>query len=244
MKILQLNVWDGRIKGALPKFIENNDFDVICMQEAVWTKTDEALLAHFSATTDQIKAISGLKYDSRASNWGLKTVNGQIEQGNVILSREPIETERIETVHGTYQVCETADELSNHCYTLQIIKLKSGITIVNHHGYWLPTPVGDETTIEVMKKVATHIKDINGPLIMCGDLNIIHESPAMRPLDFLRDLTHEHHIKTTLANLKFDGAVACDHILVSPEITVKSFSCLDTIVSDHKPLIAEIDYQL
>ena len=35
MKILQLNVWTGRIKGALLNFIKSNDLDVICMQEAV-----------------------------------------------------------------------------------------------------------------------------------------------------------------------------------------------------------------
>lgn len=242
MKILQLNVWDGRIKGALPKFIEENDFDIICMQEALWTKDDEALLAHFVATTDQIKSLSGLEYESRASNWGLKTIGGQIEQGNVVLSREPIINERIETVYGAYQACETVDGLIDHCYTLQIVKLKSGITVVNHHGYWLPTPVGDETTVEVMEIVASHIKNIDGPLVMCGDLNIIHESPAMRPLDFLRDLTHEYQIETTLANLKFDGAVACDHVLVSPEIKVNDFSCLNVTVSDHKPLVAVIEY--
>lgn len=31
MKILQLNVWTGRIKGALLEFLNSNDFDEICM---------------------------------------------------------------------------------------------------------------------------------------------------------------------------------------------------------------------
>ena len=243
MKILQLNVWTGRIKGALPKFIEKNDFDIICLQEAVWTKDDEARLAHFVVTADQIKTLSGLKYGSRSSNWGIKMFgDNQIEQGNVIFSREPIEKEQIETVYGTYRVCNSVEDLSDHCYTVQIIKLKSGLTVVNYHGYWLPTPMGDKTTVEVMEKVADFVRKIDGPLVMCGDLNIIHESPAMRSLDFLRDLTDENNVKTTLANLKYDGAVACDHILVSQEIKIKNFACLDTIVSDHKPLIAEIEF--
>ena len=41
MKILQLNTWTGRIKGALLEFFRKNDFDVICLQEAVWSDNDE-----------------------------------------------------------------------------------------------------------------------------------------------------------------------------------------------------------
>ena len=31
MKILQLNAWTGRIKGALGEFLQKNDYDVICL---------------------------------------------------------------------------------------------------------------------------------------------------------------------------------------------------------------------
>jgi hypothetical protein len=29
MKILQMNVWTGRIKGAIERFLRENDFDII-----------------------------------------------------------------------------------------------------------------------------------------------------------------------------------------------------------------------
>ena len=35
MKILQLNVWMGKVEGELKCFLENNKFDVICMQEVM-----------------------------------------------------------------------------------------------------------------------------------------------------------------------------------------------------------------
>lgn len=47
MKILQLNVWTGRIKGALLDFLRNNDFDIICMQEAVWSNSKQKELENF-----------------------------------------------------------------------------------------------------------------------------------------------------------------------------------------------------
>lgn len=240
MKILQLNVWTGRIKGALIDFFKTHDFDVICLQEAVWAGDNERL-ANFFATVEQIKEASGLKYELKSSNWGMEIfVDDRMEQGNVILSRYPIKREESKLVHGEYGVAKTVKDFYEHAYTLQIAELDNGVTIVNHHGYWQPTPIGNETTVEVMKKVAAVVHEIKGPVVMCGDLNIVHEAPAMRKLDFLRDLTEENGIKNTLSGLKFNGEVACDHILVNDLVEVVRFEMLPDLVSDHRALTAEI----
>lgn len=238
-KILQLNVWTGRIKGRLLEFIKENDFDLICIQEAVWSENEEVLKI-FSATVNQIKECSNLQYESRAANWYTEAFHSIIYQGNVILSREEIIDENVELVYGEEKLAENAKDLLDHCYKAQLIKLKNGLNVVNYHGYWLPNPIGDETTIKVMQNVTKMIKKATGPLVMCGDLNIIHESPAMRELDFLKDLTHEYHIDNTLNGLKFNGKVACDHILTSNDIETIKFNVIDDPVSDHKALIATI----
>ena len=102
-------------------------------------------------------------------------------------------------------------------------------------------PYENETTIQVMLKVANIVKSLDWPVVICGDFNIIHEAPAMRELDFLVDLTHKYHIDNTLSGLKFNGKVACDHILVNEGVNIKSFKVLDDIVSDHRALIADFD---
>ena len=202
---------------------------------------DNERLANFFATVEQIKEASGLQYVMESSNWGMEVFNDdRMEQGNVILSRYPIKREESKLVHGEYDVVKTVKDFYEHAYTLQIAELENGLTIVNHHGYWQPTPVGNETTVEVMKRVASIIRDIKGPVVMCGDLNIIHEAPAMRELDFLRDLTEENKIKNTLSGLKFNGEVACDHILVNDLVEVARFEMLPDLVSDHRALTAEI----
>lgn len=239
MRILQLNVWTGRIKGALLDFFKENDFDVICLQEAVWS--DSELLENFCVTVDQIKEASGLEFDFRSANWEVEAFGTKVLQGNVVLSGEKMVKCNSHLVHGKYLTYKTLGDSKRQGYTLQVVKLANGITVVNHHGYWLPTPVGDETTVEVMRKVAGFVKEIKSPLVMCGDLNIIHVSPAMRQLDFLRDLTDEFGISNTLAGLKFNGKVACDHILVSPDIEVEEFQVLEKTISDHKALVVEIN---
>lgn len=242
MKILQLNAWTGRIKGSLLDFFQKNDFDVICLQEAVWGDLPDGVLENFFVTVEQIEEASGLEYESRSSNYSLKMSTGVVQQGNVILAREKIIEEEIKSVYGENKLLESLEDLKNHEYTVQRAKLESGLTIFNHHGYWLPTPMGDEKTVEIMQKVADFVKKADGPVVMCGDLNIIHDSPAMRALDFLHDLTAENDIKNTLNSLKFNGEVACDHILVNDSIDVQNFVVSNEIVSDHKGLIAEINY--
>lgn len=242
MKILQLNVWQGRIEGALKDFLTTNDFDVICMQEAVWLEEDDNKVhSGFFATVDEIKECTGMQYDSRCYNWRVDSFLGhKLYQGNVILSRIKIVDEKIALVYDGSTELTCWDNFFDHRYMAQRVKLENGLNIVNYHGYWQKQPLGNEETVKAMKNVVSLIKETSGPLVMCGDLNIIYEAPAMRELDFLRDLTEENHVDNTLAGLKFGGKVACDHILVNGEVTVKDFQVTERIVSDHKGLIVEI----
>ena len=239
VKVLQLNVWTGRIKGALLDFFENNKFDVICLQEAIWS--DNQLLESFAASVEQIKEASGLVNESRAANWDIDALGAKVFQGNVILTRERIVNEEIKTVHGKYSTVKSDLDLYEHCYKAQIVTLESGLNILNYHGYWQKDPLGNETTISVMEKVAEMAKKATGPLVMCGDLNITSASPAMRKLDFLKDLTHVYDIDNTLSGLKFLGKVPCDHILVNNSVKVLNFEVEERIVSDHKALTCELE---
>ena len=241
MKILQLNVWTGRIKGALKDFFKDNDFDVVCLQEAVWG--DKLAASNLFVTVEQIQEITGLKYVVYGSNWGLNIFEpgNVLEQGNAILCREEIVAKKNITVYGDYKLVKSDEDFYNHAYVAQSVTLKNGLTIVNYHGYWQPEPIGNKTTVETLQKVADLIHEATGPVVMCGDLNIIYDSPAMRALDFMRDLTHENNIDNTLSGLKFNGKVACDHILVSDNVIVKDFKVLDNLISDHKALVAEIE---
>lgn len=303
IKILQLNAWNGRIKGALARYLECHDFDIICLQEAVWSAVDKGIskdelmdaelverqLSFFVDTVDQLKTASRLEYDYRTSNWGLALnfPGGRMEQGCAILSRWPFVSQEMEYVHGKYcdnillndnvvegypEVVAVEDQgFAAQRVVVRVNKTKQTegesmtkgykeLAIVNYHGYWLPDPLGDDNTVAAMMKVAKLCQkdsaagnDASGAIadrilkgslatIMCGDLNIVSDAPAMRELDFLRDLTAENSVENTLVGLKFAGKVACDHILVNDNIEVKNFGVDQSrVISDHWPLVAEID---
>lgn len=234
------------MKGALTRFLSEHDYDIICLQEAVWSEADD-FLGYFTDTVDDLKEASGLEYDARVSNWGIDLKGGEatMEQGNVILSRYPIEDIEIIPTHGEYNPKSAfsnkngADE-KQAWYALKV-KLENGLTVLTYHGYWQRDPLGNEETTRCMKIVADVLRDERGPVLMCGDLNIIADSPAMRELDFLTDLTVETGTKQTLMNLKFVKDVACDHILISDGIKWSNFEVHKELVSDHAAVSVEIE---
>ncbi len=246
MKIVQLNIWMGKIEGQLQRFFETTDADVICMQEVV-NSEDEAK-THVSRlwfdTTNILNAAGDkFPYSAYFANWASDIANGSFQMGNFIISRIPIVSRESVFVHRQYTEHTVLASMPANNSAVNIVKLENGITVVNHHGFWRRDPMGDEDSIRVFSKVADVVGPLAeaGPLVMCGDLNIVHESPAFRALDFLHDLTYENQVETTLSGMKYNGKVPCDHILVNDKMDVKSFEVLPDIVSDHLALEAVVE---
>lgn len=241
MKILQLNIWMGKVEGNLRRFLAKSDFDLICMQEVLASPDREIHLSRLCFDLSQIQKFANLPYAFFSPNWSYDLAGGSCALGNLILSRIPFTHTSSEFINGEYREHTILGESPANNLNLQIARLETGLNIVNHHGFWRPDPIGDEETVAALKKVGQIVSKIDGPLVMCGDLNVIHDAPAMRSLDFLHDLTYENNINNTLSGLKFDGMVACDHILVNDRIEVKSFDVLPDLVSDHLALTADIE---
>ena len=57
----------------------------------------------------------------------------------------------------------------------------------------------------------------------------------------MRNLIKEYDITTTRTHYYQRKEKYADYILVSPDVTVKQFSPVDTVVSDHMPLMVEFE---
>lgn len=247
MKILQINSWTGRIKDGLSRFIAEGEYDVVCIQEAIWSDDCNDYLELYVDTVDKLARMAGFDYVFKTPNYGVKALSGdtKFEIGNAILSKIPFVDTKSKTLIGEYVALGSVEDSKNRaiydCWTAQKVVLSDELAIVNYHGYWQKDPLGNETSVECMRKVADLIKDDYRPTIMCGDLNVVAESPAMRELDFMQDLTAINRVKTTLRNVRFVKDVACDHILITNELNCKSFNLINAAVSDHQALVAEIE---
>ena len=247
MKILQINGWTGRIKDGLSRFIAEGEYDVVCMQEAIWSDDCNEFLELYVDTVDKIQREAGYENVSKASNYGTKILrnNAQFEIGNVILSKIPFASVEERNILGQYTVVTDISNYKNtkdHSYTAQKAVLSNGIAVVNYHGYWQKDPIGNETTIQCMQRVAKFIKEDFRPTVMCGDLNIVCESPAMHELDFMQELIQINQIKTTLRNIRFIKDVACDHILITNDLRAEHFTTINAPISDHMALTVDISH--
>ena len=249
MKILQINAWCGRIKDGLTNYIKKENPDIICMQEAVWCDDVRAdnYVRRNADTVNKIKEECGYIYISAVPNWGLEMFGGEfiIQNGIAIFSRIPIVEEEKKLVYSEYSVRSSLSNIiepaAEHGYYAQKVVLENGLVVVNYHGYWQKDPMGNDTSVECMRKVADMKHDEERPVVLCGDLNLTYKAPAMRELDFLTDLTAKNGVKTTLRNLRFEAEVDCDHILINDKVECVDYSLHDDMVSDHLTLTVDLN---
>lgn len=248
MKLMQLNIWRGKLNNQIAKLVQAEQPDVICMQE-VFGEPD-AVISNPDRMFESLELIAeagGFDYKFFAPIYSTTYSGRSIRYGNAIVSKYPLLEQ--ETVFTRGEFIENLDVSAEFAspYNLQLARLEVGpvsVTIANHHGYWLTNPMGDQTSVDSMELVANRLKRVTGPLVLAGDLNVIPASPAMRVFDgFLEDLTATHNLKTTLSEFGKVPDVPCDHILVSPEVQVRNFSASDALVSDHKALLLEFELQ-
>lgn len=247
MKLVQLNIWQGKVGPPIARFLKQEDPDIVCMQEVNDIKgtTDGAF-----STLGEIKEQAGFDYADMAATYTFKYMNRMCIYGNAILSKHPISQDQVVFATGTYKENFDAVDDDYNIRNLQVctVSLPGGkkLRLANHHGYHLFDPLGDAASIKAMQKVADTLAGLEGPLIFCGDLNVTPDSRALKPLRNLplRNLTTEYKVKHTLSPVHYVAAgenVACDYIFVSEGVRVRHFAVSEALVSDHKPLIIEFE---
>jgi endonuclease/exonuclease/phosphatase family metal-dependent hydrolase len=246
VKLIQLNIWQGRIISHVVRFLAAEQPDIVCLQE-VYSSAEQLPGWNSFSGLEAIRAQFPEYHCFFAPVSAHSVMGKRVVYGNAILSRLPVGEEQIGFTNGEYVDDLDKQYLDNiRNYQTCTITLPDGkkLSVVNHHGYWDKNPLGTHETIASMEIAKQAAQALPNPVIMTGDLNVTDESPAMRVFDgFLEDLTTTRGVKTTLTQLAraFDNnnMVPCDHILVSPEVVVQNFTVSDEIMSDHKAVILD-----
>lgn len=246
MKLIHLNIWQGRILKHVADFLQEQQPDIVCLQEVYSSKQPVPHWESFSALEILQETNPGLRYWFFAPLFEHTVWGRQVAQGNAIASRFPISKELIEFTHGHFVKNETPEENTRNFQVCELTIGKRKLSIVNHHAYWDKSPVGTPESVMAMQKVVDAVKNLPQPIILCGDMNVRAETETMQLFSgVLENLSVTHKLETTLTQvagaLDNKNMVVCDHVLISPGITVNSFKAFDRIVSDHKALILEFD---
>jgi exonuclease III len=247
MKLVALNVWGGRIHDPLMAFLKtHSEVDFFCFQEVYHDAEGKEQVwgGNFGIFGDIVNALPSHNpffHPHLGDWWGL----GSFVKKSITVSEEG----------ETYVFKEKgySPELEVLGYTaknLQYIKTQINgklVTIVNFHGLWNGKGKNDtEDRLEQSRNIVSFIKTISGPVVLCGDFNLLPETESLqmisRELGY-RDLISEYGITSTRTSLYTKPNKYADYVFVSPEIIVENFAVLPDEVSDHAPLFLEFSVQ-
>jgi len=243
MKILQLNIWGGRLHRQIIRLIEKEQPDILCLQEVVRLPGQEAV---FISTLEELQDELQFKYVFFAPLFSFNYMNRTAELGNCIMSKHPIRSEYTEFTNLAYtenlDFTETDDYNVRNFQHAVIEILDNLFHVINHHGHHLREHKnGDESTMRQTTRIAAYIEGLVGPKILCGDFNLKPESTSLEPINsLLINHVKETEVISTRTPLTHKTE-ACDYIFTSDDIVVKRFEVLDDIASDHKALVIECE---
>ncbi|PIV07801.1 hypothetical protein COS53_00480 [Candidatus Shapirobacteria bacterium CG03_land_8_20_14_0_80_35_14] len=228
MRVLFLNVWRGELGEETKKYIvdESRNTDVFCLQEyhGDFRHKCDGKLNKFQSVFSEKHLCDKKKF----------ALANYLDNNLEIVCSGSIIGEKIGLGLGIYTKIKVNNET---------------ITIGNIHG--IPKPghkLDTKERIYQSKGIIKFFNKINGRKIIGGDFNVLPntESVEMFEKNGYVDLIKKYKIKTTRNELAWkpypnNKKLFSDYVFVSPEVKVKSFKVPNIKVSDHLPMILEIE---
>jgi endonuclease/exonuclease/phosphatase family metal-dependent hydrolase len=242
MKLIQLNIWGGKLQHQIPKFLSEEEPDIVCMQEVHDLKGPSGAVF---VTLDEIKQKCGFAYSYMSPTYSSTYQRRANSFGNAILTNLEIKHSQTVFTYGEYNndFDLTEDDFNVRNFQHVILSADgSDLNVLNHHGYLLPeTKDGNEETLEQMKTIASYVSKLNGPIILAGDFNLAPNSLSIKELEkVLVDLPVKYGVESTYNKFNSNTTVS-DYIFVNELVRSQKLEVSEELVSDHKALILEFD---
>jgi endonuclease/exonuclease/phosphatase family metal-dependent hydrolase len=242
MKLLTLNVWQGRLERVLLKHLETLDVDIACMQEAVdYGNKYNGLISSYQKVGKSL----GLENQFFSPLTTMKLGDRDVVHGNVTYSNVPFSETTTVFTKGSFTENFDFDteDYNIRAFQHSFIEVDGKkLNVINHHGHHIDAhKLGDEETLRQIQQIVDYIAKLKGAVIVCGDFNLSPESESIQLLDTkLKNLPVKYSLKTTRSQLTHKDEV-CDYIFVSDNIVVNAFAMDETIISDHNALVLDFD---
>ncbi len=243
MKILQLNIWGGRLGAQVVDLLKKEDADIVCLQEVVSIPGSETL---FMEDLDEIKSKCGYVYSLFSPQFGFGFMKRKAQFGIVILSKIPF-VDTGEVYPGLIYL-DDFDLLSDdyNVRPLQHVTVEyhdKRINILNHHGYHVPNHKnGDEETMRQCKIIVEYMEKFDGSIVLCGDFNLSPNSDSLEQINSVLVNHAKNQGVLTTRNSFTHKTEVCDYIFTSHDLETSNFKVLDDIASDHMALVINIAY--
>ena len=255
MRLLCLNTWGGRLRDPLLAFLrsQRGSVDIIALQEVL----------DGSASPGEREGVDQYSGTDRPVSPDLYRLCAKDLVGFQGFLSEPYSSlgERLATyvrdgltvghfdqveLHPPLQqvVNHTRFRANSIAQHLHVSDGRLALQVVNTHGLWIAE--GKHDTPERLcqsERLDDLVGTFHGPSVLCGDFNLRPNTESIRILEKrLRNLVREYAIASTRSRLTpaSKGKFA-DYVFVTPTLKVVDFRVLDQLVSDHLPLMVELD---
>lgn len=250
LKVVTLNLWNGgRLLQPALDFLSQQQADIMFLQEA-YNGINPAFEARFRTVTRLRHTFPDYSWHFAPTYLDTRSVEGPIEDGQLILSRWPLAEEQnlfFDIPYGEYDQ-DTHPDFSQFPANLQTaITNVNGLRLklLNVHGPVNYDGLADTNRRLHMRDTILHAIEGESRVILAGDFNVRPETETIRSLSqVLQPLFAEGELATTFnmqrkSNPGFATA-AVDNLFVSASLTVVDRQCPPVDISDHLPLVAEL----
>jgi endonuclease/exonuclease/phosphatase family metal-dependent hydrolase len=248
VKLLSLNLWHGVLINRCIDFLADQDADIVLLQEVHDGKD--------SKLPDSLRSLEllqkKLKYPHMNYVPGLVVVHpeGKIINGNAILSKFKIvgsDHEFFQEKFNEYYL-DVPKNYPKYPRILQHVQLdtpEGELNVFNFHGVWdLDGDNYSERRKEMAEKI---IKAIKGKpnILLGGDTNAKPSNQAIKDIEKHVTSVFDNSLKSTFNMRRKDNpgyaTAAVDMLFVSPNIQILDKKCPDVDISDHLPVLANLE---
>ena len=249
LKFIQINIYKGQYLDALIRFLKDQNPDFISMQEVT---------AHELNLCDKnLDLFDYFKKELRLNGVVDKVTKPTDAQdsylGNAVFSRFEIldsEVLALKTFEGItlakIDMVENFPLLSRHLISAECTVHGRKVHAISWHGAWTAPPTDTEKTLRQAKEVAGFLKNLKEPFILGCDMNAVIQgktagliSQSANNLMMNSGVLQTNHPK--IHKIAPRGFLI-DYIFTSPHFKLKKLEVPEVTISDHLPVVAELEF--
>lgn len=231
MKIIFLNAWRGQIPKLKDYILKNvSTTDVFCFQESNSPKEDIFCLDYLK--NDYQHFFDHQVVDDQSCFYNVTFIKNNLK----VLENKTIGKKDKKIGLGIFTKIKTSKN--------------NVLNLVNFHGFAFPDHKQDTPDrLKQSQVIIDFLKNHPEPKIIGGDFNLdrdIKSTQVFEQNGYL-SLIKEFNISNTRNNLAWERypdnkQYFADHLFISPEIKIINFTVPYNEISDHLPLIIEVNY--
>lgn len=257
MRIISLNTWGGRAgKERLLSFFKAHadTTNIFCLQE-IWSAAYKHLdghlaggvaIKHEQVMTHGLQELSAVLPNHTPffrphfmDNYGLLMFVSKnlpvLEEGEVFVYKEK----------GHVPEGDVGYHARNIQY-VTVAAVTGPITVINFHGLWNGAGKGKKDSperLEQSEKILDFMRGLKNPFVFCGDFNLLPDTESIRKFEDagLRNLIREFGVTSTRTSFYTKPQRFADYAFLSKNVNLKDFKVLPDEVSDHAPLLIEVE---